>query len=450
MPISPFARRLLPVLIIPTILLGLFAGPTRAQYGLSNGGVGPINYSMGGAATAAPLDSAGALYWNPATITALGNEMEVGTSFLDPRTSITSKVSRGAFGLGLPTSNLAGTTGGNNGVFLLPTVGIVYKPSADSRVTYGFGIFEIGGFGVNYPVDPRNPVLNPQIPFGRGVGPLYTQLQLFQFSPSVAWKLSDTLSIGLQGNIDYGLLSANPGLFAMPTLVPTPLGPAPNYPNATQGRSRAGGGFQVGLYWAPEGDWSFGASFKSPQWFERYTFNAVSPTTGKALAPSESLDFPLTVSAGFAYRGIDRLTWATDFRYLDYRGTNGFRRAGFDEHGVLQGLGWQSIFGLGTGLQYMATDALALRAGYIFSMNPVGPALTALNLGSPTIIMHTLALGASYNMAKNFKISLAYAHNFQNQISGPLIQPGVGAVPGTSVRTAATADYVLIGATVAF
>lgn len=53
-------------------------------------------------------------------------------------------------------------------------------------------------------------------------------------------------------------------------------------------------------------------------------------------------------------------------------------------------------------------------------------------------------------MTKNFKISVAYAHDFQNQITGPLILPFLGALPGTSVRTAATADAVQIGATVAF
>src|SRR3954454_1098849 len=97
-------------LIASTILLGLSVGPARAQYGLAIGGVGPINYSMGGAAAAAPIDSAGALYWNPATITALGNEMEVGPSFLLPRTTISSRVDRGAFGFGQPTSRVAGTT----------------------------------------------------------------------------------------------------------------------------------------------------------------------------------------------------------------------------------------------------------------------------------------------------------------------------------------------------
>jgi long-chain fatty acid transport protein len=450
MPCAPRPSRLGLLLIASTVIFGPFAAPARAQYGLALGAVGPINFSMGGAATAAPIDSAGALYWNPATITGVKNEMEVGLGFLVPRTTISSRVNAGAFGFGQPTTLQSGTTGGNNGVFILPTIGLVYKPSDDSRVTYGFGVFEIGGFGVNYPVDLKNPILNPQVPFGRGVGPLYTQYQVFQFSPTIALKLTDTVSIGAQANIDYGLLNANPALFSPPTVITTPLGPAPIYASGTQGRSRAGGGFQVGIYWAPEGDWSFGASFKSQQWFEKYTFNAVSPTTGHALTPTEALNFPLTVSTGFAYRGIDRLTWATDFRFLNYRDTTGFSHSGFAPDGTLRGLGWQNVFGLGTGLQYMATDALALRVGYIFSMNPVGPSLTALNIGSPTIVMHTLALGGSYDLTKNFKVSFAYVHNFQNQISGPIIQPTVGAVPGTSVRTASTADYVQIGATVSF
>ena len=73
-------------------------GPARAQFGLAASGVGPINRSMGGAAVAAPLDSAGALYWNPATIGALPqSEMEFGVGFLVPRTTLSSRVAPGAF-----------------------------------------------------------------------------------------------------------------------------------------------------------------------------------------------------------------------------------------------------------------------------------------------------------------------------------------------------------------
>jgi long-chain fatty acid transport protein len=447
--LRPECRVWLGLAALTIVVLGPFMTPARAQSGLAANSVGPINMSMGGAATAAPLDSAGALYWNPATIGEIANEMEVGAGILIPRSTLSSKIGPGALGNGIPPVPLSGTTGSNTGVFILPTVGIVYTPT-ESPWSFGFGIFEIGGFGVNYPVDPKNPILNPQVPFGRGIGPLYAQLQLLQFSPTVAVKLTDTLSVGAQANIDYGLLGVNPGLFSAPGLENSPLGPGPVYSYATQGRSRAGGGFQLGVYWQPEGDWSFGASYKSTQWFERYTFNSVNPTNGNPASPNFALNFPETVSAGFAYKGIDRLLLATDFRFLDYRDTSGFSQNGFNAQGALRGLGWQNIFALGTGAQYQATDDLTLRIGYTFNMNPIGNAVTSYNVANPLVIMHTIALGASYNVTKNFKVSFAYSHFFQNEISGPLIEPFVGAVPHSSVRTTATADIVQIGATVSF
>jgi long-chain fatty acid transport protein len=432
-------------------MLGLCTTPARAQFGLAVSGVGPINRSMGGASTAAPLDSAGALYWNSATIGALPtSEMEFGTGFVIPRTTLSSVVPADALGPGTPPIRLGGQrTGGNNGVFAVPVVGLVYKPE-ESPFTFGMGIFEIGGFGVNYPITRTNPILNPQVPFGLGVGPLFTQLQLFQFSPTVAVQVTDELYVGAAGNIDIGTLYANPALFSPPFVIASPRGPLPIYPSALQGRNRFGGGFQLGVYYIASESWSFGGSFSSPQWFERYTYNSENPTNGNPSSPKFTLDFPLQASIGLAYRGFDRMLVASDFRYLDYRHTDGFRRGGFEPNGAVAGLGWQSIFAYALGMQYQWTDSCSTRIGYTFSMNPIGPALTSLNVGSPTIIMHTLAIGGSYNVTKALKLSLTYAHDFQNAISGPLIEPLVGAIPGTRVRTATAVDSVYAGATVAF
>ncbi len=432
-------------------LFGTAVAPARAQFGIAISGVGPINRSMGGAATAAPLDATGALYWNPATIGALGrSEMEFGVGVLVPRTSLRSSVPAGAFGPGQPPSGLRGNTGGNNGVFLLPVIGLVYNPK-DSPWTLGLGVFEIGGFGVNYPVARNNPILNPGAPFGKGVGPLYTQLQLFQFSPTAALKVTDRLYVGAQVNIDLGVLDLNPALTSVPSLVQSQGAPAPSYPSGLQGRSRAGGGFQLGVYYDANDAWSFGASIKSPQWFDTYRFNSSNPTNGHAATPSLNIDFPLIGSVGAAYKGIENLLIATDLRVLDYRDTNGFRHGGFDNQtGALRGLGWQNVFALGTGAQYQWTESFSTRIGYTFNLNPVGPALTTYNVGSPTITQHSVALGASYNVTKAFKVSLTYAHDFQNSISGPLVEPFVGRIPNSSVRTAATADSVYFGASVAF
>lgn len=433
----------------PVLAALLATTPSRAQFGLAVAGVGPINRSMGGAAVAAPIDSAGALFWNPATMSGLArNEMMFATELLIPRTTLTSRVGAGAFGPGLPARPLSGTTGGNNGVFPLPTFALVYRPE-QSPWTLGIGFFELGGFGVNYPASPTNPILAPQFPAGRGVGPLYAQYQVFQVAPTVSYKVSETVSVGFAANVDLGALQVNPSLFSPPALLMTAQGPGPVYASATDGRYRWGGGFQAGIYYTPDSPWRFGAAVKSPQWFEPYTYNSVS-VLGRPTTPKFGLDFPMIASIGTAYTGFDRLLIATDARFLDYRDTDGFRHTGFDARGALRGLGWQNVFALAVGAQYLLADDLALRAGYTFSLNPAGGAVTTFNAASPTIIQHSLALGASYDVTTALRLSLTYVHLFQNSITGPIIEPFSGPVHGSSVREASTADSVILGATVLF
>ena len=75
-----------------SICFALVALPTvtRAQ-GIFLTGIGPVNTSMGGAAVAAPLDSAGALFWNSATTSGLKqSEMEMGIGFVLPTTTLSS------------------------------------------------------------------------------------------------------------------------------------------------------------------------------------------------------------------------------------------------------------------------------------------------------------------------------------------------------------------------
>src|ERR1700724_1691834 len=79
-----------------------------AQEGIVLTGAGAVNRSMGGAATAAPIDATGALYWNPASITGLKrSEMEFGMELLFPHTTLSSSVPAGALGPFGPPVNVA-------------------------------------------------------------------------------------------------------------------------------------------------------------------------------------------------------------------------------------------------------------------------------------------------------------------------------------------------------
>ena len=55
------------------LLLAIVAASARSAdaQGVYLPSIGPTNQSFGGAATAAPIDLAGALYWNPATLSGL-------------------------------------------------------------------------------------------------------------------------------------------------------------------------------------------------------------------------------------------------------------------------------------------------------------------------------------------------------------------------------------------
>src|SRR5688572_25148848 len=135
----------LPVLAILGTLT--FTASLNAQ-GIAVTGVGPVNRSMGGAGTAAPLEAIGALHWNPASISALPtSEVSFGLEALLADVDLSTSV-------GGATSK----TSGEAGIAPIPAVGWVHHLD-DTPTTIGLGIYGIGGFRNNMPADPTNPLL---------------------------------------------------------------------------------------------------------------------------------------------------------------------------------------------------------------------------------------------------------------------------------------------------
>jgi long-chain fatty acid transport protein len=417
----------------------------RAQ-GIVLPGVGAVNRSMGGAATAAPLDACGAIFCNPASVTGLArSEMEIGAELLFPQSTLSSGVAAGALGPAGPPVALFGSDRSQPGVFPLPTLGVVYKPD-ESPWAFGLGAFVVGGLGVNYPASTTNPILTPQPPRGVGLGALFAQLQVLQLVPTVACQLTDRLSVGLAPTLILANLSADP-LFVAPPDAANGSGFA-NYEPGTHSQIAWGGGFQAGIFYKGEAGWNFGGSFKSTQWAESFRFNSTDEL-GRPLPLKFHANYPMIVSAGAGYTGLECWTFALDVRYLDYKNTPGFSSAGFDPSGAARGLGWDSTFLIALGVQYQIAPALALRLGYDYGPNPIPNANSSFNVASSSIIEHSVYIGASYSVTETFKVSMMYSHGFRNAISGPLVTPA-GPVPSTFVRSEVMADSVVLGAQVQF
>ncbi len=419
-------------------VLGLSATPVAAQFGPVISATGPINRSMGGASTAAPLSASGALMWNPATLSGLSrSELDVGAELLFPHASVSSQIPANTFGPGIPPIDLAGRTKSEDSVFALPTIALAYRPE-DSPFTYGLGAFAVAGFGLNYPGSTTNPITTAQPPFGLGFGPIYSEYQVMQIAPALVYDVTDELSVSFSPLLDIGSAQLDPAVFATPGLG--------GYPSGTHSSQSWGAGFNLGTYYQTE-FWGFGAAYKSEQWFQPYQFNTVA--AGVPQTVEFGLNLPATISLGTSYQGIDRLLLAADLRYLDFNNTAGFGDSGFTPTGALRGVGLESIFAVALGAQYQVTDELTARLGYSWSENPISSAQTSANVASPLLIQNTLSAGATYHVTDDFSLSLAYTHAFENSSDGPLVTP-LGTLDAYRIKSTASVDMVMVGATVKF
>ncbi len=431
-------------LIIFCAIYAMLAAEARAQYGAYLSGAGAINRSMAGASTAAPLSAAGAMYWNPATLTGLPrSELEASAELLAPYTRLASSVPANSLLPGVPPIDLAGESSTDRGSFPLPTMALAYNPECSSW-SFGLAAFPVAGFGVDYPGSTTNPVLMAPPPAGIGFGPIASEYWVMQIVPAAAYRLSDRLSVAAGPTIDMATLRLDPAVFAAPDDA-NGDGFA-SYPNGSHTQTTWGGGFVVGAYYTAD-PWAFGASVRSPQWFETFQFNSANEL-GQPRDLRIDVDLPLIVSLGTAYHW-GRWLLALDVRYLDHGNADGFGDQGFNPDGSIRGLGWESSYAVSIGTQYRLNDCATARLAYGWHENPVPDSQSSFNVASPTVVEHTIGAGLSLNVTPDFMLSLAYLHCFENSIEGPLVTP-FGAVPGTSVRNTTAGDAIVVGATVAF
>ncbi len=344
--------------------------------GMTVTGVGPVNRSMGGAGTAAPLDAIGAVHWNPGSISALpSNELGFGTELLNVSIHLSSTDPAGGAA--------SGSTSGNAGWVTIPTIGWVHHLDG-TPMTLGLGVYGIAGFKNNMPIDPSNPVLMTTSAFGSA--------DILQIAPTLSYQLTENLSVGLAPTITTVTVNLDPFGFPSPAAVPS------------QGnRMHWGGGFQVGAYYRGDSGINAGATFKSKQWVETLDF-----FTATAGTQHLNLDYPMIVSLGLSYTGMENWTFAIDGRYFDYEHTDGFRE-----------LGWRSVFAGAVGVQYRATDRLTGRVGYNFNQNPIQSGAVAANAISPLIQDQNVATGVSYKFTDHVVLNGAYVYLVNNSVTGP-------------------------------
>lgn len=420
--------------------VGLMPYILLAQAGHIMQGIGATNMSMGGAATAQPIDINGALQWNPAAISAFDTKIlsvNAGLFFSSPTLYSTAPT---------PGGPMSGMTKDDRGVSVMPAMAMVWGKK-NSKHSFGVSAFGISGFGVTFPESNTNPVNMPQN-MG-GFGRIQSDYQLLQVGVTYAYKITDQFSIGLAPTFNYSSLKLAPNPLSSPS-------PALGYPVSNKATALGIGG-QVGVFYNSGMGIKLGASYKSPQTFSSFDFENTYLDGSKAPNVKFKMNYPAIISAGVGY-SKNKIDVALDYRFVDYKNTAGFKTKGWTNTASVAGFGWKNVSIVSAGIQYKGISKFPIRAGYTYSSNPISSELAFFSTPATAIIKNAFQFGFGYEFNKRFNLNAVYHHGTSSgKTSGPLLNPMMqendnpyGAVPGSNVSYKMTTDLVMIGINYAF
>jgi len=439
----------------------LFTTATFSQAGHIMQGVGSVNMSMGGAATAQPIDISGALQWNPASISTFNNKIinfDLGLFFSSPELSATMPANMMWQG----SPEVSGITKDDRGVSPMPALAMVWGNN-DSKHTFGVSAFGISGFGVTFPQEtnlPMNANGNPNASWDptnsnvinypqnmNGFGLLESDYMLLQIGVTWAYEITDNFSIGIEPTLNYGALELAPN----PTANPTAAGYG-----ISDKASAIGFGGQIGLFYESNGGFKLGASYKTTQSFGDLEFENTHLDNQKT-NNSFNMDYPAILSFGTGYSN-ETIDFALDYRMVDYENTDGFEAKGWTQSGSVAGFGWKNINIISVGLQYKGIEKLPLRVGYTYSSNPIDEELAFFSTPATAIIANAFQLGFGYHFNDNFTLNGVYHHGSSDgKTEGEILNPMMasasnpyGAIPGSKVGYEMTTDMIMLGISYTF
>ncbi|MDR1818070.1 MAG: outer membrane protein transport protein, partial [Puniceicoccales bacterium] len=365
---------------------GAFLGvaDARAQ-GVIFRGMGAVNESMGGAGIATSLDSAGAIYTNPAALSGLPqNEVSFGLSALMPESSVES------YATAAPALTRARSE--SKQTYYAPSFSVARHVD---NWTFGCAVGAIGGASANYapngaspiPGVAKNPILGD---YGKT-----SKVKIIELMPTASYKFRDWLYVGVTGVVGCFSLQVDPMPFGLSTA-------APLYRSRTD--YTFGGGFNVGVLVSLDRflrkslhGFKTGLTFKSPVWAEPFRFSGGSGSpTGAYEETKFKFTLPLVVGWGLSYTPPvlkGDLIFALDVRYIDYANTDGFKPSAVIENGRVAGLGWDSILSVAVGVQYRLAEDVTFRAGYCWSENPIPGDVQFANVSAPLFVQHVASVG---------------------------------------------------------
>jgi long-chain fatty acid transport protein len=164
-------------------------------------------------------------------------------------------------------------------------------------------------------------------------------------------------------------------------------------------------------------------------------------------AEQGGFDIPANFTVGVAWDATPAVTLMFDYKRIFYStiasvanpGTIPAAPAGVPFYfGASQGagFGWHDVDSFKVGLEWRASPAWTLRAGYAHNTNPIKSTDVTLNILAPGVVTDHFTGGFSYKMSPKWILDFAGAYVPRHSVSGPetLPQSFGGTVAGSNIE----------------
>lgn len=388
-------RSALPAMI-GIVFAGTLAAPDARAGGFMLQEQSQLEIGRAFAGAAASADDPSTIWYNPAGMTELpGKQISSGATAL----FVTSRQEDAGTTISTTTSTQAvsGNSGGKPFAPIVPVpTGYASWQMGDSGLWLGFGVTAPFGLKLRY----DNGF------FGR-YDSTYSNLLTLNAQPSVAWRLSDSVSFGVGLDIQYAdvvLKSDWPQ-------------PAPNGDGAvTLAGDDIALGWNAGILVKLKGGVRVGLHYRSDVEHNLKGRNYLSGFTGllSTLNGSTAITSPLTLpgSATLSLSGplVADVRLMVTGRWYNWSTFDRILVNFPSGTAVSKPYGYRDSWSLSAGMERRMTDRLTLRAGTMFDRTPTNPAWLSTRVPDGDRIW--ASGGMSYRLTQHLTLNASYAHVF--------------------------------------
>ena len=347
-------------------------------------GITAMQWARGGAIVAAPVDIPSMLY-NPAALGEvgfgkLGFDLSLGV--MNPPRKITS-----------PT----GITESNSNLYMGMGNGFAAKIS--DKVFLGIAAGGVAGMGVDFPSTTLPD--NPTTPMPENTS-IVTKKGLLKIVPTVAFKATDKLIIGVSLQIGQQSLALKTPGFIMPQTEAYGFG----------------GAFGIIYHILP--NLQAGLSYTSKMSIAEYTFNGTSPMAGEGEYTME-MNSPQHAAFGLAFKPMPRLQVEADVKWYNFSDVmDKVELKAYNGAVIPLSFGWDDQMVYAVGANFKVVPGVCLRAGYNYGETPIGKEDVKYNLGSIAVVEHHVSIGISKRWNETCSSTLSFTHGFHNEVESSL------------------------------